>query len=133
MRDNASLPVPQPRKTSMKENNLPPSNSIRISRIAELPPLRDPATYVIRNSDDEPRHVCLSKRKRQVTELLMQGPVHCASPVRLSDIVFILREEVGLNVETKMYPGDSLTGAGSYGVYFLISRVERAEQPEVAA
>lgn len=63
----------------------------------------------------------------------MQGPVYCASPVRISDIVFVLKRENGLEVDTEFYPGDPETGAGQYGVYFLKSRVRRLIRQEVAA
>ena len=117
----------------MKNENQPPANAQRIYKVAQLPPLRGPATFVIHTDAGEPRHIILSKRQRQVLELLMKAPVYCASPVRISDMVFVLREDVGICIETKMYPGDEETGAGSYGVYFLRSRVERAEQREEAA
>jgi hypothetical protein len=116
-----------------KDTEFPPNNAQRVYRVADLPPFRGPTEFVIRNGDEDPRRVTLSRRKRQVIELLMRGPVYCASPVRLSDIVFILREEIGLDVETRMYPGDAETGAGAYGVYFLRSKVSAAPLMEAAA
>jgi hypothetical protein len=115
----------------VNQEKQPPKNAQRIYRVAELPPFRGPETFII-HEGDELREVTLSKRQRQVLELLMCAPVYCASPVRISDMVFVLREEVGLDIETRMFPGDPETGAGSYGVYFLNSRVERADQREVA-
>ncbi|MDA8585565.1 hypothetical protein N9L47_04750 [Rhodobacteraceae bacterium] len=113
--------------------DIPPFNCQRIHRVADLPPERAPASYVIGNVDKKPSAVTLQKRKRQIMDLLLQGPVYCASPVRISDIVHILKREIGLDVETKFYPGDKSTGSGDYGVYFIKSRVYRASDEQVAA
>ncbi len=111
----------------------PPTYSQWVYRVADLPPERGSADYTITDGDGNSRVVTLAKRKRQIIELLMQGPVHCASPVRISDIVHILKREIGLDVETKMYPGNQATGAGSYGIYFLRSDVRRVAELQVAA
>ena len=76
--------------------------------------------------------MALQKRQRQVVDLLIKGPVHCASPVRISDMVHILKHEHGIDIETEMYPGDEVTGTGSYGVYFLRSRVRCLDSLEAA-
>ena len=64
----------------------PPANTQRIMRVADLPQDRASASYELRNGDDKPYIVHLSKRQRQVMELLMAGPVYCASPVRLTPL-----------------------------------------------
>lgn len=114
-------------------NQKPPSNAQRIMRVADLPPDRKPTRYEIRNGTSKPRIVTLDKRKRQIVDLLMSAPVYCASPVRLSDVVHILKREIGLEVETKYYPGNPITGSGAYGVYFLTSDVRRIDDCEMAA
>ncbi|HBZ45318.1 MAG TPA: hypothetical protein DEO85_14975 [Maritimibacter sp.] len=111
----------------------PPSNAQRIWRVADLPRERGLRRYLITNPLGEASTVLLSKRRRQVMDLLMQGPVHCASPVRLSDMVHLLREETKVDIETEFYPGDEETGAGTYGVYFLRSKVTLLDENEVAA
>ena len=116
----------------MNEQKRPPSNAQRIWRVADLPNDRTPATYIVVNDGEQPSRVTLQKRLRQVLDLLRAGPVYCASPVRLSDIVHILKRDHGILVETTMYPGDPDTGAGSYGVYSLLSTVY-PEPVEVAA
>lgn len=116
-----------------QSNNKSPSNAQRIMRVADLPPDRKPARYELRNGDSKPRIVTLDKRKRQIVDLLMSAPVYCASPVRLSDVVHILKREIGLEVETKYYPGNPITGAGAYGVYFLKSDIRRIDDCVVAA
>lgn len=114
------------------ETKNPPKNARRIMRVADLPPLRDMAEYEVTNGD-EPRKVSLRKRQRQVVDLLMLGPVYCASPVRISDMVHILKREHGIDIETEMFPGDEVTGTGSYGVYFLRSQIRRLKPLGVAA
>lgn len=101
-------------------------------RVMDLPADRQPAQYEIIN-DGLPKAFTVSKRKRQVLDLLMSGPFYCASPVRLSDVVFLLKEETGIVVETKMYPGDPVIGSGAYGVYFLRSEVSRLPEGRIAA
>lgn len=116
-----------------KADDKPPHDARRIRRVADLPPERRAACYLIQNGDEPPRSVILDKRKRQVLDLLRQAPVFCASPVRVSDVVFVLKRECGLDVETTLYPGDPETGAGSYGVYTLRSRVVPAVLAESRA
>lgn len=111
----------------------PPNSTQRIMRVADLPPNRDMAQYSVQNEDGPEAVYTLSKRQRQVMDLLLAGPVYCASPVRLSDVVHILKREIDIEVETRFYPGDKETGSGDYGVYFLISKVCRVEPSEVAA
>ncbi|MEM9232518.1 MAG: hypothetical protein AAGB10_23275 [Pseudomonadota bacterium] len=111
----------------------PPADAKRVMRVADLPQDRSPARYEIRNLGEKPRLVTRDKRQRQILDLLIAGPVFCASPVRISDTVHIHKREIGLQVETTMYPGDPATGAGAYGIYRLISRVRRLDEQEAAA
>lgn len=113
-------------------HRLPPRNAQRIYRVADLPKDCRPAQFRITREDGESRLISLKKRCRQIAELLMRGPVYCASPVRISDIVCILKHKFGLDVETLYFPGDKQTGAGDYGVYFLRSHVARLESEGAA-
>ncbi len=117
----------------MTDKDKPPKNAQRIMRVADLPQTRSPAQYEVQNGDEPPKTVTLEKRQRQIMDLLIRGPVYCASPVRLSDVVHILKRDIGLDVETKMYPGNPITGSGAYGVYFLKSPVTLVDRLEVAA
>lgn len=110
-----------------------PKNAQRIWRVSDLPKNRAPARYAITHENGKTETYVLDKRRRQVIDLLAQGPVYCASPVRLSDIVFLLKRETGLDVHTEFFPGDPDTGAGTYGVYFLHSVVERIDNMGAAA
>ncbi|OOY23127.1 hypothetical protein BMI91_16930 [Thioclava sediminum] len=111
----------------------PPRHAKRVNCVADLPKDRSPASFEVINANSKSRVVILEKRRRQILELLTLGPVYCASPVRISDIVYVLKREIGLEVDTEFYPGDRATGAGDYGVYFLRSRVRRLDGQEVAA
>ncbi|SLN23366.1 hypothetical protein ROJ8625_00938 [Roseivivax jejudonensis] len=115
------------------ETAIPPKNARRIWRVADLPKDRRPVAYEIRNTDGSVRVCLLSKRKRQIMDLLIDAPVYCASPVRISDIVHVLKRETGVEIHTDYYAGDPNTGAGAYGTYTLVSRVHRVTSQQVAA
>lgn len=118
----------------MNLNHLkPPLTAQRVWQVSDLPRARGPAKYQIVDGKGLDCIVTLSKRRRQVMDLLIQGPVYCASPVRISDIVHLLKRETGVEVDTQYYPGDKETGAGTYGVDFLRSIVTRVEREGVAA
>lgn len=110
----------------------PPASTQRIMRRADLFPDRHSVWAQIHNEGAEPKKARLSKSKLQVVGTLKRGPVYAASPVRISDIVHLLKRDVGLDIETKMYPGDPVTGSGPYGVYFLKSKVTLLDNSEVA-
>ena len=97
----------------------PPTNTQRVMRVADLPQGREQKAYILARGGGAETKISVMKRKRQVLDLLMQGPVYCASPVRISDVVHILKRDTGLEVETKFFPGDPVVGSGNYGVYIL--------------
>ncbi|MEO1143784.1 MAG: hypothetical protein AAFW66_15825 [Pseudomonadota bacterium] len=105
----------------------------RIHRVADLPYDRSPAEYLVTAENSETKTVSLQKRKRQVLDLLMQAPLYAASPVRLSDMVHLLKLEDGIDIETVMFPGDPGTGTTRYGIYVLRSMVERLSEHREAA
>lgn len=49
--------------------------------------------YELPGDDGETRRVFLRKRKRQFIDTVLNGPLYCASTVRLGDIVFRLKED----------------------------------------
>lgn len=116
----------------MSKATTPPDYARRIWRVSDLPQDRGPATYLIRNGNAPLRKATLDKRQRQILDLLRAGPVYAASPVRISDIVHVLKRDIELDVETVRYPGDPATGAGSFGVYFLRSVVSPVVELEAA-
>ncbi len=113
----------------MFDRIIPPANAQRVRCAEDLPQTRSPAKYEVRMGG-ETKTLVLHKRRRQVLELLMRNPVYCASPVRLSDIVMVLKRDNGLDVETLTFPGDPKLGIGDFGIYILRSHVLRADTAE---
>jgi len=68
-----------------------------IMAVRDLPQDRAPALFIV----DNDRTTLIGKRLRQVLEALQKGPIFCASPVRLSDAVLILRRDYGVRIETE--------------------------------
>lgn len=101
----------------------PPKNTQRITRWRDLPSLSTPATYEVQSPDGDSRKVFLKAGNRRVLEGLRKGPLYCASPVRLSDRVLILKRDYGLNIRTEIYDTDRATDSERFGVYFLDDRV----------
>ena len=65
----------------------PPSNAKRIYRWDDLPDAKGIERYIVNPNDANAEEIKLAKRKRQVLEGLMQGPIYAASYCRLSDQV----------------------------------------------
>ncbi|MEJ6390469.1 hypothetical protein [Gymnodinialimonas ulvae] len=110
----------------------PPSNTRRVYRWADLPPTTSPALYRVTDPGQEPRTICVSKHTRQVLEGLMAGPMLAASYCRLSDKVLPLRRDHGVDIRCDLYCDDKETGRDRYGVYVLVSVVERIEMEDAA-
>lgn len=53
---------------------------------------------------DGEAEITLSKRWRDMMDTLRKGPVYCASPVRLSDAVCVLRRDYQVPIETETTP-----------------------------
>ena len=67
-----------------------------IMSLRDLAQTRGRREYLV----DRESQIVVSKRWREMLETLRQGPVYCASPVRLSDAVCVLRREYCVNIET---------------------------------
>lgn len=115
------------------KNKLPNARWIRSRK--DLPDTRDEADYFVLDGDGKSKTVTLSKRLRQVLEALLCGPIRCASPVRLSDAVLILRRDYGLNIETDFHTDGEGDEAVTFGVYTLVDDVslDTSDEAEVAA
>ena len=101
----------------------------------DLPQDRAPWVYEIQNEEGKAQRIILKNRNRQVLDALNRAPIFAASPVRLSDIVMILRHSYGVEIETHMFSANDGSG-GVFGIYELISRVkpiDRAPSSKVAA
>lgn len=66
----------------------------------------------------------LSKRKRQILEALMKGPIYAASPIRISDIVMLLRRDHDVKIATDRHADDTGPMTAHYGIYFLTDQVD---------
>jgi hypothetical protein len=106
-------------------NARPPANALRVKRWADLPTERAPARYQITDSDGSTRTITLAKGNRIILDALLKSPVYCASPVRVSDRVCILRHEYGVPITKEMYANDRATDRAKIVVYFLGEGVER--------
>ena len=102
----------------------PSANTLRVYGWTNLPNEKAPARFKIADGTGESRTVTLSKNKRRILEGLMKQPMYCASPVRISDIVCILKTDYDINIHMKLYASDRETDRAKYGVYTLMDRVE---------
>lgn len=100
---------------------------MRVYGWSNLPNEKAPARFRITNGTGDSRTVTLSKNKRRILEGLMTQPMFCASPVRISDIVCILKTDYGINIHMELYSNDAETDRAKYGVYTLIDQVERLD------
>lgn len=96
-----------------------PQGTRWINSRADLPQQRAARQYEIIREGDDPKMITLEKRQRQVIDALIATPLYCASPVRLSDIVHIVKREKALNIETLFFNRDTDPEGGKFGVYVL--------------
>jgi hypothetical protein len=66
-------------------------------------------------------------------DALIIQPVYCASPVRISDRVCILKRDYRVPITKEMFENDAATDRTKFGVYFLNCRVERITENGGAA
>lgn len=116
----------------IEETKSLPTNAMRVYRWQDLPAVREPASYLVENDDQEPLVIVVSNHQRQVLEGLMRSPIYAASYCRISDQVLPLRR-ARVDIECKMFRNDPDTGRERYGVYSLVSKVVRRDVQRVAA
>ncbi len=105
-------------------NQKPPANALRVERWTDMPTDRAPARYQITDSEGDTRTITLAKGNRIILDALIDQPVYCASPVRVSDRVCVLRHEYQVPIRIEMYGKDMATDRAKFGVYFLDGAVE---------
>ncbi|MGJ8544562.1 MAG: hypothetical protein ACSHWZ_03890 [Sulfitobacter sp.] len=103
----------------------PPANSLRVRAWRDLPKDRSAAQYRITDNEGGIRVITLAKGNRVILDALLRQPVYCASPVRISDRVCILRKAYRVPIIAEMYQNDEATDRDKFGVYFLTGKVER--------
>lgn len=109
------------------QTDRPPANALRVTRHADLPGATSPARYQITGEDGQTKTITLSKGNRVILDALIKQPVYCASPVRISDRVCILRRDYGVPITKEMYSNDAATDRAKFGVYFLGAGVRRID------
>ena len=105
----------------------PPANALRVERWSDMPSDTAPARYEVVSEDGTTKAFTLAKGNRIILDALIQQPVYCASPVRISDRVCILRRDYGVPITKEMYSNDTATDRAKFGVYFLGKGVRRIE------
>ena len=103
----------------------PPKNALRVNAWRDLPSDRTPARYRLTLDDGKTRDFTLAKGNRVIMDALITQPVYCASPVRISMRVCVLRNEYSVPIHLEMFDNDAATGREKYGIYFLNAKVER--------
>ncbi|PHP27519.1 hypothetical protein [Limimaricola cinnabarinus] len=119
-----------------QEQKRPSPNTCWIMSSRDLPRKRHDGWFRVTKADGSESVIVLRKRKRQMLEALMRSHVYCASPVRLSDVVNLLRHNYGIDIETVYFEEDHGDDVTRYGVYVLADKVEYIERRaalEVAA
>ena len=97
----------------------------RITRRADLPQNRRLAAYSWPDGMGGECVAMVKNRDRQVADALIQGPLWCASPVRVSDSVLRLRRDHGLPIETEYFSERDGDEKLTYGAYHLTAEVTR--------
>jgi len=105
----------------------PPANALRVERWSDMPKGTSPARYEVVSEDGKTKTITLAKGNRIILDALIQQPVYCASPVRISDRVCILRRDYGVPITKEMYSNDTATDRAKFGVYFLSGSVRRID------
>jgi len=108
-------------------NPKPPANALRVNAWYDLSPDEMPAKYEIISDDGQTKTITLAKGNRIILDALIRQPVYCASPVRISDRVHILKSEYGVPITKEMYANDKQTGRQRFGVYFIGDGVRRID------
>ncbi len=69
--------------------------------------------------------ITIAKGNRIILDALLEQPVYCASPVRISDKVCTLRHQYHVPIAKEMFENDTATDRAKFGVYFIDAKVER--------
>lgn len=102
---------------------IPPLNTLRVEAWRDLPSDKSWRSYQVTSAGCEPRIINLRKNNRRILDAAIKQPILCASPVRISDVIHILKRDYGIGFETKMYKNDTETDRAKFGVYFLTDAV----------
>lgn len=108
-----------------------PNGTRWIMSRAALSPHRGPQAYEVTRDGAEPFTITLDKRQRQVVDTLRKSPLRCASPVRLSDVVHIVKRDHKLQIETEFFTELDTPDPATFGVYVLTDKLRPVSGMEV--
>ncbi|WP_299503246.1 hypothetical protein [uncultured Roseobacter sp.] len=72
-----------------------------ILSVRDLPQKRGLGRYSVEIPDGPTKQIITDKRKRQVIDAMLEGPLFCASTVRLGDAVFRLKQDHDFHTKTE--------------------------------
>lgn len=101
----------------MTISNKPAKNTKWIMGNHSLPQDFETARYKATDSNGKIKLFTASKRQRQVVEALSESPLYCASPIRLSHYVDLLREQLGDDAIATDWYSVKEPFPNRYGVY----------------
>lgn len=82
------------------------------------------ATFSLGSPDGGEQRIELQKRTRQVLETLIAHPIYCASKLRISETVRVLRHDYGVEIETVSFDDYADGEKVTFGIYVLRQHVE---------
>lgn len=98
-------------------------NTMWVMGRRDLPGNKASAKFEVMKPDATTTVKTFGKRKRQIIELLMKTDVFCASPVRISDVVSILKRDDDIDIHTHRPLDQKEDSEGSYGIYQLRDKI----------
>lgn len=106
---------------------VPPKNALDVGSWADLDPANETRHFLLTSKNGQTRTITLGKgHAQQILSTLKRRPIRSASRARLSEFVSRLIHDHGVEIHCERYDNNA------FGVYFLVSQVERIEA-EVAA
>lgn len=101
----------------------PPANATSILAWDDCVPTPKKDTVTLISPEGDERTITLTKGNLRILRTMQRSPVYCASPVRISDRVLILKRDYGVNIRTDMYAAKGGTECERFGVYTLLDTV----------
>lgn len=98
-----------------------PTNTLRVMRWADLPNANVQQTFKVTSPQGKSHIITVSKHALQVLLGLWAQPVYASSLARIGEYVRVLKAEHGVEIHTERYDSNG------YGVYFLVSKIEKID------
>ena len=132
LRNNGCGPVIQPHEVMMTEQIkpkhqdskvLPPPNAISLDSWDDAEKAPKAQVAILRSPTGDQRQTVLKDGNLRILKTLAKAPLYCASRVRISDRVLILKRDHGVNIRTDMYRAPEGSDCDRFGVYTLLDDV----------